>query len=145
MATITITITLPEGATVDVVGTPDPAKVEWRTEPHDWVGRFWTQYLSENGKKVFRQAARTEQFAGPGYTLEELARALSIDYESLKSYHRSAGRSAKRWQNETGMPVPIRLEPIEYAWDEGAQGNRTRYRLPSGVARSILDLEESGQ
>lgn len=145
MRTITITITIPEGATVSVGGASDPAAVEWRTEPADWLGRYWSQYLSDNGKKVFRQAARTEQHGGPGYTLQELAQALSIDYESLKSYHRSAGRSARRWQNDTGMPVPIRLEPIDYAWDERAQGNRTKYRLPTGVAESILALEESGQ
>ena len=32
------------------------------------------------------------------------------------------------------MREPIYLEPVKYAWDERAQGNRTKYRLPEDVA-----------
>src|SRR6266511_2304774 len=123
MPEVTITISVPEGTTINIAGVEsalDPATVPWQIEPPDWVGRYWQQYLSNNGRKVFGQAARHERRYGPGYTLEELAHELSIDYESIKSYHRSAGRSAKRWRNETGMPEPIRLEVLDYGWDETA-------------------------
>jgi hypothetical protein len=144
MPEITIKITVPEGATVNVAEAAlDASAIEWKTEPPDWVGRYWRQYLSKNGRTVFGQAARTEQVKGRGYTLEELAHYLSIDYESIKSFHRSAGRSAKRWRQQTGTREPIYLDPVEYSWNEKAQGNRTTYRLPPGVADQIAELERS--
>jgi len=145
MPEITITISIPEGTTINVGGLEavlaDTAKSS-TDEPPDHTGRYWKQYLSTNGRKVFGQAARTERFSGPGYTLEDLADALSIDYPTIKSYHRSTGRAAKRWRRDTGLREPIRLEPVDYApKDAEDDAWRTQYKLPDLIAEEIAELE----
>jgi len=143
MPEITITITVPEGTTITVAGADQPPKATSPSdheEPPDHIGRYW-HYLSHNGRKVFGQAARQELHYGPGYTLEDLAHALSIDYESVKSYHRSTGRAAKVWYRDTGLEAPIRLVSEDYDWDPDHQGWRSKYHLPEGVAERVRELE----
>ena len=140
MPVFEIKLTIPEGTTVEIsglgeIGVPAP------DSPEDRIRRYFTRYLSNNGRKVFGAAARIEDFKGrPGFTLEDLARNLSVDYESVKSWHRTSGRSAKRWRQETGTQEPIRFDWIDYDHVAPGGGGRTMYRLPEHVAEVIRDL-----
>jgi hypothetical protein len=89
---------------------------------------------------VFATAARIEDFNGPGFTLEDIASNLSVTYDTVRSWHRTAGRSAKRWRKETGTKEPVRLESVNYDWHASRQGFRTAYRLPDGVADEINSI-----
>lgn len=140
MPTLEIKLTIPEGTTIEFVGLNEVA-----TEPpvplEGAVERYFNHYLSNNGRKVFGAAARIEDFREkPGFTLEDLAANLSVDYESVKSWHRTSGRSAKRWRRETGTPEPIRFEWIDYGEFAAGDGERTVYRLPEEVAGTIRHL-----
>lgn len=146
MPEITIKISIPEGTSINLGGLESVLSTVGSAgaESQDHVARYWNEYLSPNGRKVFGQAARRECHAGPGYTLEDLAAGLSIDYESIKSYHRSTGRAAKRWHRDTGLAEPIKLVSRSYEWDREHEGWRTEYQLPEGVAAKITDLEIAG-
>ncbi len=54
--------------------------------------------------------------------------------------HRSTGRTARSWRTHTGTEAPIELVVQSYGWDAERGGNRTRYRLPPGVAETITNL-----
>jgi hypothetical protein len=114
-----------------LVGKPDA----------DRVARYWS-VLSENGRKVFRAAAQIEKHRRSSYTLDDIGELLGLPYESVRSMHRSTGRTAKSWRRETGTEEPIRLEAESYHWEESREGNRTSYRLPPGVAGLINTLED---
>jgi hypothetical protein len=103
------------------------------------VERYW-HALSDNGRKIFGAAARIESRRSSGYSFDDIAEVLGISYESVRSMHRSTGRTAKSWRRETGTEEPIRLEAKDYRWDEPRKGNRTFYRLSSGVADLILEF-----
>lgn len=107
------------------------------------VAQYWSA-LSENGRKIFRSAAQIERRRGPGYTLDDIGEVLGLPYESVRSMHRSTGRTAKSWRRETGTEEPIKLEAESYSWDESRNGNRTAYHLPPGVADLIDKLEDEG-
>jgi hypothetical protein len=133
---ITIQITVPEGT--QVVVNPE-ADVSASTSPaRDSVERYFRHFLSDNGRRLYAAAARLEDFSGPGYTLGDIAANLSIDYPSAQSFHRTSGRSARRWHDETGTDAPIQLLGISYEWVEAEHGMRSRYRLPDGVAPMLL-------
>jgi hypothetical protein len=137
---IEIKLTVPEGTTVQISGlqesgAPAPGGAE------DAIRRYFTEYLSDNGRRVFGAAARIEDFHGrPGFTFDDLAENLSVSYESVKSWHRTSGRSAKRWRRETGTEEPIRFEWKDYEEVGPGGGERTMYRLPERVAEVIRDL-----
>jgi hypothetical protein len=137
MPKITITIDVPDGALVQVAQSSSPAGL--LAANHSATKKYWQEYLSSNGRKIYRAAANIETLPthGPGYTLEDIAEALSITYESAKSMHRTSGRSARKWREDTGMPEPIRLEEIEYLEVEENHAQRTTYRLPLGIADEI--------
>ena len=116
-----------DGATI----VPDALVAEDATE------KYWRDYLSDNARKVYGAAARIETVRGPGYTLEDIAQTLSLTYESVRSMHRTSGRTAKKWRDDTGTEEPIRLIEGEYEWSESHGGMRTAYRLPHGVAEAI--------
>ncbi len=140
MPTVEIKLSFPEGTNVQVTGL-DAAQVSLTPSVEDPVERYFNDYLSYNGRKVFGTAARIEDFRGrPGFTLEDIAASLSVDYATVKSWHRTTGRAAKRWRRDTGTQEPIRFEWIDYQeFDDGA-GARTAYRLPNDVAGVIRDL-----
>lgn len=136
MATVrlTIEIEVPEGAEVRVT------HVEESGEARDSLLEFWQYYLRPNAQRFYRAAAVFEEAEGPGFTLEDVASAMSVTYESAKSYHRNAGRSARRWREEKGEEAPIRLISTDYG-PRGTESKwRTKYRLPEGVAGRVADM-----
>lgn len=140
MPTVEIKLTVPEGTIVQVTGLDAP-RLNVTTTVEDPVERYFNEYLSNNGRKVFGAAARIEDFRGkPGFTLEDLAQNLSVDYDTIKSWHRTTGRAAKRWRNDTGTQEPIRFDWIDYKELVPGGGQRTVYRLPPEVAGVIRDL-----
>jgi hypothetical protein len=140
MPTITIEITVPEGAQIVVREEPDTPEAGSHSRSAEDIERYFRQYLSDNGRKLYAAAARIEQHSGAGYTLSDIAQNLSIDYPSAQSYHRTSGRSARRWKDDTGTQTPIELVDTAYEWVEEEQGMRTRYQLPPGVAAIIANL-----
>ncbi|HEV2999988.1 MAG TPA: hypothetical protein VGW75_04535 [Solirubrobacteraceae bacterium] len=145
LPTITITIDVPEGAAVDVGGlpaeelSPEAGTVQTKMVPGG-VERYWRGYLSDNGRELYGAAAAIEREIGIGYTLADIAERMGRKYASAQSIHRTTGRSARKWKDDTGTEAPIRLEWIEYEWDESEGGMRTQYRLPEGVADEIGEL-----
>ena len=138
--TMTISIEVPEGTTLSIAGV-EGANLLSTGRTRDPVEEYWNDYLSDNGRKVFGAAAKVEEFTEQSFTFEDLAAHLSLDYESVKSYHRNAGRTAARWEREKGTIAPIRLDHDgEYGPQEGASGNRSRYSLPAGAADKIVAL-----
>lgn len=142
MPTLEITIKLPEGTSVAIAGL-EGARIDApaSNDRDDHIERYWRDYLSENGRRVYDAAARIEDVHGPGFTMEDIAEVESISYESVRSMHRTSGRSARKWREDTGLQEPVRLEPVAYEWDEGHSGMRTSYRLPPGVAEAIRSLD----
>lgn len=130
---------------------PPPAKMRERSErpvedreavakaDYSRIDEYWSA-LSDNGRRVFRGAAQIENRRGPGYTLDDIAEVLDISVASIRSMHRSTGRTARSWRSHTGTEAPIELVVQSYGWDAERGGNRTRYRLPSGVAETITNL-----
>jgi len=43
------------------------------------VERYWSEYLSDNGRSLYRAAAELERAQGPGYTLGDIAGAQPDD------------------------------------------------------------------
>lgn len=138
MPSITITVDAPEGFRISVDQRSD---TESRVAPdRDQIERYFHHYLSENGRKLYRAAALLEQHRGPGYTLSDIAASLSIDYPSAQSFHRTSGRSGRRWEHDTGTEPPIQLINTAYDWVEEEHGMRSRYELPASVAEVIGNL-----
>lgn len=143
MPTITITIDVPEGATVTVQGSPDEeltpeaGTVSSKQLPGA-VERYWRSYLSDNGRELYAAAAAIEAETDEQFTLEDVAERMGREYASAQSVHRTTGRSARRWRQDTDTEPPIRLEWIEYQHDESRGGMRTHYKLPAGVADEIV-------
>lgn len=145
LRTITITINVPDGATVDLAGLPDEelspeAGTVTSKEMPDGVERYWRSYLSDNGRELYGAAASLERESGPGYTLNDVATRMGREYGSAQSIHRTTGRSARKWKDDTGTEAPIRLEWIDYSWNDAEGGMRTTYRLPEGVAAEIASF-----
>jgi hypothetical protein len=141
MPTITIRIDLPEGATVSIeegpAGTAIPEAGTLETPSSGDVERYWRSYLSDNGRELYRAAAAIEHESGPGYTLNHIADRIGREYSSAQSIHRTTGRSARKWHDDTGTDAPIQLEWLDYAWSDAEGGMRTSYQLPEGVADRI--------
>lgn len=132
-----ITINVPEGTSISINGVDfEPAATMLSAE--DPAERYWKHYLSNNTRKLFAAAAMWEDFKKTGFTLEDLAGSLSLDYESVRSYKQTLGRPAKRWLADTGTPEPIRLDWSEY--QETGEGMRTVYFLPPGMTDTVLAL-----
>jgi hypothetical protein len=140
-----IRITVPDGTTIKFVGTDGvEIAVVGGAEPADAVERYFREYLSPNARKVYAAAARIELFSGPGYSLQDIASNISQTYESVRvetvrSQHRTSGRTAKRWREENGTEAPVRLIGI---WDDGAQ--HYDYELPPGVAERLDAIASAG-
>jgi hypothetical protein len=136
MPTLEIKLTVPEGTTISICA--DGAEIgSSNTDTGDTIERYYRDYLSPNARKVYWAAARIELHNGPGYTLEDIAANISQTYESVRaetvrSQHRTSGRTAKRWREENGTEAPIRLIGT---WDDDGQHNR--YELPPGVAAAV--------
>jgi hypothetical protein len=137
MPTLEITLKLPEGTVVSIAGLEGVPVTRTVANEEDPVKRYWNDYLSDNARKIYGAAARLENFQGPGYTLEDIAKNLSLDYESVRSIHRTSGRTAKLWREEMRTGEPIRLLDGPYERDEHHGGMRTAYQLPPGVADAI--------
>lgn len=137
MPKLIITLDLPEGTTVSLSG--EAGIVVSPESGRDPVEEYWTDFLSPSGRKLYQGAAEVEVAQGPGFSLEDIAKHLRVDYESVKSYHRNSGRTAARWEREKGSPAPVRLVfDGNYGPQEGATGWRSRYRLPQEVADEVL-------
>ncbi len=135
-----IKLNLPEGTTVEITGLGELGSPK-TDSAEEGIRRYFNEYLSNNGRKVYGAAARIEDFQGrPGFTFEDLAANLNVSYESVKSWHRTSGRSAKRWRKETGTQEPIRFGWIAYDDVAPGGGERTMYRMPEQVAEVIRDL-----
>jgi hypothetical protein len=141
LPTLEFKITVPEGTTVTIAGLEGLVPTPPSVSQEEAIARYWHDYLSDNTRKLFRQAAAIETFSGPGYTLEDIAQHLSLDYESVRSFAQTQGRTARRWRDETGTPEPIRLEWENYGETAKAEGMRTSYHLPPGVADAIEILD----
>lgn len=144
-----ITVIVPKGVSVVVVeedGTlAAPSTMPTSAARTEDVERYWREFLSDSGKKIFATAALIERQSGPGFTLDEIAANRSIDYESAKAWHRNTGRTAKRWREETGTKEPIRLlDTGEYRWRPEYSGDRTTYQLTPGIAQIVIDLFSAG-
>ena len=144
MAATEIKLIVPKGTSITIVEaeeerSPEPHRPP--TPPRKVVERYWRDYLSESGRKIFETAALIERESGPGFTLDEIADARSTDYDTAKAWHRNTGRTAKRWREETQTPEPLFLEDMnEYGWRSEFGGDRTVYRLPPGVQGMILEI-----
>lgn len=132
-------IELPEDASVKVE-SKGPVDAPTAATVRSPVERYFNDYLSDNGRWLYKTAAEVEQANGTGYTLEDVADAMGVDYGSALSYHRTTGRTAKRWGKDTASEAPVRLIDGPYEWDDSRGGMRTQYRLPDGVADEIAAL-----
>jgi hypothetical protein len=140
MPLLEIKLNLPEGTKVEIAGLENLAS-EDGDAGEEAIRHYFNEYLSNNGRKVFGAAARIEDFQGrPGFTLDDVAASLSVTYETVKSWHRTTGRSAKRWRRERGTTEPVRFEWIDYSPIDKAGAQRTIYRLPAQVAEVIREL-----
>ena len=139
MPTLELKLTVPDGTKIAISGLDGAMIVPDDVAREDHIDRYWREYLSDNARKVYGAAARIENFREPGYTLEDIAQNLSITYESVRSMHRTSGRTAKKWREDTGTVAPIRLVDGPYEWSEEHGGMRTAYHLPPGVADVIED------
>lgn len=140
MQTITISIAVPDDATV-TVDQKGAASTTSSVRSTEEIERYFRDYLSDNGRKLYQAAARIErQQQGGGYTLGDLAANLSIDYTSAQSFHRTSGRSARKWHDDTATEAPIVLEDLTYSWVDKENGMRTSYQLPPGVAEVIWNF-----
>lgn len=145
MPEVQIRITVPDGTSIIVTGLGDsasaaPAQQIDRLDVED----FWRYYLSDNAKRVYAAAARIQRVHGPGYTLDDVATNLSVSYDSVRSLHRTSGRSARKWRDDKSRPAPIELIDVSYDWVPSVNGMRTRYRLPDNVASTITELSAAG-
>jgi hypothetical protein len=62
------------------------------------------------------------------------------EYGSAQSIHRTTGRSARKWKDETDTEAPVRLVFVDYTWVGSEHGMRTSYCLPEGVAGQIASF-----
>lgn len=69
---------------------------------------------------------------------------MGVGYETAKSFHRTTGRTKKRWKSDTGTDEPIRLDCLDYEEDAEHGGMRTSYQVPSGAASEIQKLKATG-
>lgn len=137
MPKLIITLDLPEGTTVSLAGD---AGIDVSADVGlDPVEEYWSNYLSPSARRLYRAAAEIEKSDGSGFSLEDIARRLELEYDSVKSHHRNSGRTATKWEREKGNPAPVRLVfDGNYGPQEGADGWRSRYKLPGGVADKVL-------
>lgn len=144
---ITITLDVPEGTQIAVADSGKQAQHgdgQDADEEETPVANYWRWYLSDNGRKIYGAAADIEEHHGPGYSLEDIASALGVAYETAKSFHRTSGRARKLWKKDNGSDEPIRLDWLEYETDAEHGGKRTSYRLPVGSASEIQKLKAGG-
>jgi hypothetical protein len=140
MPTLQITFTIPAGTTVNIAGLEGAMVASPLVAQEEAIKDYWRHYLSDNSRKVFGAAARIEEVRGPGFTFDDIASTVSQTYESVRSLHRTSGRTAKKWRAEKGIDEPVRLDEVEYAEGTTGEGWRTRYQLPPGVAAIVVDL-----
>ncbi len=135
--TLNIKITVPDGVSIEV---EEHSSIDSEPSFAERVEQYWDR-LSDNGKRVFAAAARIENHTGEAFTFDDIAENESITYESAKSMHRTAGRTARKWREDTGAEPPIDLVDMdEYGWKDERGGQRTVYRLPDGVADLVMEL-----
>jgi hypothetical protein len=139
--TITITIDIPDGSSVQFGGSSPAASTGSSPTPNEIVDRYWNDYLSDNGRRLYAAAARAELAAeDDAFTLENVAEQMGVEYATAQSIHRTAGRGARVWREETGLEPVIRLDNEDYRYDAAHEGMRSTYRLPEGIADQIVHL-----
>ena len=142
MPTVTISITIPDGSTISIDQSTNGSQVP-STPPSEVVERYWNDYLSDNGRRLYKAGAELEHDRQGGvYSLNDIAERMGVEYETAQSIHRTSGRSARVWREETGLDPVIRLDGRDYDWDENEGGMRTHYQLPEGIAEQILNFEQ---
>jgi hypothetical protein len=132
-----IIIKVPDGTSIKIVQSDGTEVASDGTDPLDAVERYYRDYLSPNARKVYAAAARIELHRGPGYSLADIAANISqteesVEVETVRSQHRTSGRTAKRWREETGTEAPIQLVGV---WND--EDAHYEYRLPPGVAQRL--------
>jgi hypothetical protein len=140
---ISLTIHLPDGvelASPVVKTTEHPAEGIPDVDP---VDRFWRE-IGPMAKELFRAAALIETTTGPGYTFEDIAFKMGVDHSSVLAFNRNAGRTSTWWERTTGTPPPIRLEELDYVYDDSG-AKRMRVKLVPELAERILDLPYAEQ
>jgi hypothetical protein len=140
MPTLQITLTVPEGTTVEIDALEGAGTAAPSVTSDEAVLRYW-RALSNNGRKLYGAAARIEQVQGTGYTFEDIGSNLNITHSSVLAVYRNVCRTANAWMSDSGeSEPPIRLVEIDYPETLTGGGRRTRYQLPPGVANLIADL-----
>jgi hypothetical protein len=139
MQTVKIELTVPDGTNVVITGLPVETQNSSGSAETAAFKEYWNR-LSKNGQMVFRAAAELEENSGVGYSLEDIADHLGAAYESVRSMHRTSGRSARKWRKDTGTDEPIKLECLDYKWDGSRGGMRSTYELSAGAAHAIKKL-----
>ncbi|MFI4991285.1 MAG: hypothetical protein ACHQHO_10295 [Solirubrobacterales bacterium] len=134
---------VPDGVTIKVEGIESATDAR-EMSAGEAVRDYWQHYLSSNSRKIFLSAARIEERRGPGFTLEDIATDLRLDYKRVRSFHRTSGRAAKKWREEKGVEAPIRLDEVEYPQTPDGVGRRTRYELPNDVAQLVVGMQPGG-
>jgi hypothetical protein len=131
---IRITISIPEGGTVEIEA-PEDTGSETSSVDKDQVERYF-EYQTDNGKKLYRAMAAQEMQSSP-WSFDEIAERLGNSHSEALALNRNAARAVKLWKRDTGTEPPFK--PI-------AQGNvpgrkRKTFRLPEGVAETIVSLD----
>jgi hypothetical protein len=136
---ITLTIELPDGFDVKI-HRAEEAGPGVAVDP-DAVERYFRHYLSDNGRRLFKAAAKVQLTRGPGFTFDDVAAELGEGYSTTLSLHRTTGRSAKRWREDAGVDGPIYLNDLSYDWVAEVDGMRTRYEMPEAIAEVVAGLQ----
>jgi hypothetical protein len=150
MPTMTIRIEIPEGFTVTtdmssgVLTGREPGVTNVIETDSAKVEDYYRNYLSDNGRELYRAAAEIELVSGHGYTFDDIAEKIGRGYSATLSLYRTTGRTAKKWRKAKnqpeGTPAPIQLVDITYSRDEAKGGWRTSYHLPDGIAEQIVNF-----
>jgi hypothetical protein len=139
MPTFEIKFHVPEGTRIEFSGLEAADRASGAPQ-QDAVEHYWRRYLSANSRKLFAAAAAIELTKGPGFLLEEVASRATSSYVTVQSWHRTSGRTARKWRSEMGMKEPIRLDAIDFPEDPAITPRRTRYAMPAGVAKMVREL-----
>ena len=141
MPQVTITINIPEGAEINISGASDPSGADDALDGRA-VKRYFSIYLSDNGRRLFRAVAKVQLTDGPGFTFDDVAKQLGESYGTTLSLHRTTGRAARKWHDDTGSEAPIGLADLSYEWVPEVDGMRTRYEMREDLAEIIAQLDD---
>lgn len=141
MSQVTITINIPEGAEINISGAADLSGSDDALDRRA-ITRYFSVYLSDNGRRLFRAVAKVQLTDGPGFTFDDVAKQLGESYGTTLSLHRTSGRAARKWHDDTGSKAPIGLAVLSYEWVPEVEGMRTRYEMRKDLADIIARFDD---